>query len=243
LPGLRSYPSEYYAGIIRRSAVSAGRIVLLVFGILLVIVSIGLIIGGGVALAVDNMFKDSQGFYTSGLVSATAPNSSAIVTRSADIRLEPGWYMRQNNMVTLKVEASNTLPGKPIFVGIARETDLRNYLNGVSYDEVTGFDFRPYRMDLIHYSGTGTLPPPTEQSFWVVSAAGPDTQSLRWDVTSGTYSLAIMNADGSSPVDSRVSLGIKIPAILRSAGLGLLIGGIVFLIIGGTMVFFAARGR
>jgi hypothetical protein len=222
--------------------VSAGRIVLLIFGILFVIFSFGLIIGGGVALAVDSRLKDSQGFYTSGFFSATASNASAIVTRSADIRIKSGWFMNRNNLITLKVDASNTQSGKPIFIGIARDSDLSNYLKGVSYDEVSGFNFSPHRMDLVHHSGVGTSPAPTGQTFWVVSAAGTGTQSLQWDLTSGTYSLVIMNADGSAPVDSTVSLGVRIPAILHNVGLGLLIGGIIILIVGGIMIFFAARG-
>jgi hypothetical protein len=221
---------------------SAGRIVLLVFGILLVIFSIGLIIGGGVALAVDSSLKDSQGFYKSGFFSAAASNSPAIVTHSTDIHLEQGWFMNENNLITFKVDAANSHPEKPVFIGIARESDLRDYFKGVSYDEVTGLKFRPYRMDLIHHSGSGTLPAPTAQNFWVASATGTGTQSLQWDLTNGTYSLVLMNEDGSIPVDSRVSLGIKIPAILHNIGLGILIGGIIIIIVGGIMIFFAARG-
>jgi hypothetical protein len=51
-----------------------------------------------------------------------------------------------------------------------------------------------------------------------------------------------MNTDGSSPVSAKVSLGIRLPGIVSAIGLGLLIGGIVLLIIGGVMIFFAARG-
>ena len=39
---------------------SAGRIVLLVFGILFVLGSFGLLISGGVVLTVDNAFKDDR---------------------------------------------------------------------------------------------------------------------------------------------------------------------------------------
>jgi hypothetical protein len=221
---------------------SAGRIVLLIFGILFVIGSLGLIIGGGVTLFLDNTLKDDQGFYTSGFFSAAAPNSFAIVTRSADIRIESGWFMRQNNMITFKVDAQNTLPSKPVFIGIAKETDLENYLKGVSFDEVAGLNFQPLRMELIHHSGSVAPPAPAAQSFWVVSATGTDQQNLQWDISPGSYSLVIMNADGSPKVDTKLSLGIKIPEIIHSIGLGLLVGGIVLLIVGGTMIFFAARG-
>lgn len=221
---------------------SAGRIVLLVFGILFVIVSFGLIIGGGVVLAIDSALRDDQGFYATDFVPVAAPNSSAVITRSADIRLEPWWFMRHSRPVTIQIEASNNLPDRQIFIGIARETDLRAYLEDASYAEITGFSLYPYNIDFSYRTGTAEPPPPTDQDFWIASASGPDTQLLRWDVVTGTYSLVLMNADGSSPIDASVSLGVRIPQVLRNTGLGLLIGGIVLLAAGGVMIFFAARG-
>jgi hypothetical protein len=37
-------------------------------------------------------------------------------------------------------------------------------------------------------------------------------------------------------------VGARIPGTIKAVGIGLLIGGIVVLIIGGIMIFFAARG-
>jgi hypothetical protein len=222
---------------------SAGRIVLLVFGILFVIVSFGLIVSGGVVLGVDNSFRDDQGFYSTGFVSLDSDSTaSAITTRSADIQLEPSWFVRRNNPITIKVEGSSNDPTKQIFIGLARESDVRTYLNGVNYDEVSDFTFRPFHTQYIQHSGTAKPSPPTGQTFWVASATGSGTQTMQWNVVSGTYALVLMNADGSSPVDTSVSLAAKIPQIVHAVGLGLLIGGIVILVIGGVMIFFAVKG-
>jgi hypothetical protein len=222
---------------------SAGRIVLLVFGILFVIVSFGLMVSGGVILAVDNSFRDQQGFYSTGFVSLDSDSSaSAIITHSADIQMEPSWFVKRNNPITIKVEGSTNDSSKQIFIGIARVSDLNNYLSGVNYDEISDFNFRPVHNQYIQHSGTNKPLQPANQTFWVAKATGNGTQTMQWDVVSGTYSLVLMNADGSSPVDTQVSLGAKIPQVIHALGLGLLIGGIVILVFGGVMIFFAVKG-
>ncbi len=218
---------------------SAGRIVLLVFGILIVLLSFGLLASGGTILAADNAFKDNQGFYTTGTIPISA-NSAAIISEPANINVNSTWFSM--NPVTIRIQASSQDTTKPVFIGIARETDVSNYLRGVSFDEIRGFSRRPNNINRIHSPGAATAPPPTSQNFWVASVNGTGTQTLQWDVVSGNYNVVLMNADGSSPVREDISFGVKIPAVLHGIGLGLLIGGIVLLIIGGVMIFFAARG-
>jgi len=221
---------------------SAGRIVLLVFAIILILASIGLIIGGGVILAFDTGFKDYQGYYSTGSIPVES-NSSAIITYPSDFENEPDMYWENQTYLSIRVEASNTDSSKPIFIGIARESDLDKYLEGVSYDKFEGFSSHPYTVHLTQISGTHPPSKPSSQSFWVASAVGTGTQTLNWDVVSGSYSLVLMNADGSSPIDARVALGAKLPPFLRAVGIGLLTGGIIFLIVSCVMIFFALHGR
>jgi hypothetical protein len=220
---------------------SAGRIILLVFGIIFILVSFGLLAGGGVVLAFESAFRDSDGFYTVKDVPIRV-NSPALVTGPAEINIGPGWFWNPRNPITIKVEATNSVDQKPIFIGLARTSDLDQYLSNVSYDEVVNVSIRPIRIETRHHSGAVAPPPPTSQGFWVVTATGSGTQMLQWDVASGSYTLVLMNADASSPVYVDASLGAKLPLVFRTIGWGLLIGGIVLIIIGGTMVFFAARG-
>ncbi len=219
----------------------AGRIVLLVFGILFIIVSFGLLVGGGVVLAADSAFKDNQGYYTTGKVPISV-SSAAIVSQPADIHVDSVWFDRNPNLAAVRIEATNTNASKPIFIGIARESDLSNYLSGVSHDEITGFSDRATHTNYFHFPGANAAPPPTSQTFWLASATGTGTQTLQWNVTSGNYAFILMNADGSSPVNGDVSLEVKIPEIVHGIGLGLLIAGIVLLIGGGVMIFFAVHG-
>jgi hypothetical protein len=220
---------------------SAARIVLLVFGILFVLAAFGLILGGGIVLAIDSSFKDNEGFFVTGFQPLQA-DSPAIISQPAEIHWDTGWQMRDRNPVTLKFEAYNDNNTRPVFIGIARSSDLTDYLKGSPYDEITGFDFAPNEMKLKHYPGTAGPPSPTAQNIWVASAEGTGHQTLKWDIANGDYSLIIMNADASSPVEAHISAGARLPGVVHGVGLGLLIGGIVVLVIGGVMIFFAARG-
>lgn len=219
---------------------SAGRIVLLVFGILLVLGSFGLLIGGGVTLAFDNTFKDDQGFYNTGSVPINSA-SPAIVTEPADIHVDNFWLARNSNLVSVKIEASNSDSSKPIFIGIARESDMDKYLGNVSYDTITDVTWENSELNFTHHSGNNTIATPTSQTFWVASATGTGTQTLDWNIDNGSYTMIIMNADGSSPVDAEAEIGVKLPPIVHNVGLALLITGIVLLIGGGLMIYLAVR--
>lgn len=143
----------------------------------------------------------------------------------------------------IKVEASNTSTEKPIFIGIAYETDIMEYLKDVSYDKFEGFSSHPYTVHLNQIEGFKLPSKPETQTFWIASVSGTGTQTLNWDVRTGNYSLILMNADGSAPIDARVALGIKMPAVFRVIGIGLLSGGTILLIAGGIMIYFALRKR
>jgi hypothetical protein len=219
---------------------SAGRIVLLIFGIFFVLVSFGLLGGGGAILAAENSFKDDQGFYTTNLIPVES-TGAAIITGPAEINLGNTW-MPNRNLATVKITAINRNSTQPIFIGVADTIKVDQYLDNVSYSEARGFNSDPGDVYYRNYNGSSSVAAPATRNFWDASATGTGSQTLTWDVTSGNYTFVLMNADGSSHVDARVSLGIKLPMIVHSIGIGLLVVGIVVILIGAAMIFFAARG-
>jgi hypothetical protein len=58
----------------------------------------------------------------------------------------------------------------------------------------------------------------------------------------GTYSVILMNDDGSRGVDADVAVGARVPWLF-GLGVGLVVGGVAALIIGILMVIFSLRGR
>ena len=218
----------------------AGRIVLLVFGVLFVITSIGFLIGGGVIMTLENNFKDQQGFYTTNKIEVET-NSAAIVTGPADFDVDT-ICIRPSNLATLKIEATNIDPDNPVFIGIAKTSAINNYLDGISYSETRDFETNHDTVLFHTYKGSNSAPAPTTQTFWAASASGAGTQTLDWDIDNGRYSVVLMNADGTSPIDADVSLGIKVPHVVNAIGVGLLVSGIILILGGGVMIFFGARG-
>jgi len=218
---------------------SAGRIILLVFGALILLGSVGLLLGGGALLWANSALTDSEGFITTRTVQLDQ-DSYAIVTEPADIDLGAAWLWNWSNLVTFKVEGSNDDPSKQIFMGVAEESDLNAYLNDVDYDEITEFSINPYRLAYTNHQGDSEPAAPTSETFWSASVYGAGTQTLEWELETGSYSLVLMNDDGSAGVDLSVVFGVKVPLVF-GIGVGFLVGGMVGLIIGILMVFFAVR--
>jgi len=218
--------------------VKAGRILLLVFGVLVLLTGAVLIFSGGALLWVNSALMDREGFYTTNAV-RLEKDSYAIVTEPAHTDLRAGLIWDWGDLTTIKVECSSNDLAKRIFAGVVKESDLKAYLSDVEYDEISNW-LNLRRADYIHHLGNSEPAAPTSETFWVESAHGAGTQTLEWDVKTGSYSLVLMNDDGSADVDVSVALGVKVP-LVAGIGTGLLIAGPVVLIIGIMMVYLAAR--
>ena len=222
---------------------SAGKIVLLVFGIIVLLISFGLMASGGALIWADATHIDSEGFINSDTVQIER-GSRAIVSGPIDIDEAALRALRWMGVATaFAVEGSNEDPSKQIFIGVAGEPDLKAYLSGVDYDEMA-LTSRGWLSSLTtvytNHPGSSAPAAPTSQTFWTESAHGAGTQTLEWETEVGSHSIVLMNDDGSSGVDLSVVYKVKIPSIF-GFGMGLLIGGIVLLIVGGFMVYLAVR--
>lgn len=218
---------------------NAGKVILLIFGIIGLMVAIGLMVGGGTLLWADNTIKDSEGFYTTRTVQIEK-DSYAIVTGPADIDIETGWGWDLGDLVTFKVEGSNNDPSKQIFIGVAGKSDIDAYLSSVEYDEITNFNIYPYSVDYQNHPGNIVPGAPTSQNFWAGSIYGTGTQVLEWEIEQGIHSLVLMNDDGSAGMDMDIVFGAKVP-LLFGIGVGILIGGITTLFVSILMLYFVVR--
>lgn len=230
---------------------SVVRIILLIIGILFILGSPSLLFGGGTLLWMDLTQKDDNGFITTE-TDRLERDSYAIVTESADIDLDEEWHWGWGwnfawdlgDLVTFKVEGSNNDDSKGIFIGVAQESDLMDYLNDVEYDEIIHFRIHSdgFDVDYRNHPGNSSPTAPTSETFWIESVSGTGIQTLEWELETGTYSLVLMNEDGSSSVDVDVSVGVKASWIFW-VGIGFVVGGIGWLIGGILLVILAFRGR
>lgn len=214
---------------------TAGRVVLLIFGLIGLLLGVGLLAGGGLTMGFERAFRDQQGFISTRTVRLER-DSYAIVSEPAEL----DWPWRWGRLGTVKVEAAASDPAREIFLGIAEAGDVRAYLANVAYDEIVDFELRPFRVGYRRHPGTSAPAAPGTQRFWEASAQGPGTRTIEWDVEPGSWALVLMNADGSAGLDLRGSAGAQLPWLFW-VGLGLLIAGLVVLALGILLIYFGVR--
>ena len=227
---------------------SAARILILIFGSIILLVGIALLVSGGALLVVNTGLTDSEGFITTNSYGLER-DSYAIVSQPINIDIgeiagEWGvWRPSPGDFVTIRLTALSNDPSKNVFIGIAPEEDVQSYLFDVYHHEVTRFSISPSRDLTVEYTthpGESVTSDPASQTFWTVSQHGTGKQTLDWAPEAGNYWVVLMNEDGSAGVDSTITLGAKIPLLL-TIGLALFGGGAIALIIGGIMIYFGVR--
>ncbi|HEY1277784.1 MAG TPA: hypothetical protein VGF25_22945 [Thermoleophilaceae bacterium] len=216
----------------------AGRIALLVGGVLTALTAVGALALGGVALWADGE-KDSHGYLsTDGHRFATG--TRALASESLDIDLDGAEKLVDTTDlgdIRLKVSSES---GKPVFAGIARSDDVAAYLRGVAHSEVTDLDYTPFDATYANRAGTRKPGAPGDQRIWVASTQGTGEQTLDWDAKDGDWSVVVMNADGSSGVAADVKAGAKVP-YLKEIGWGGIGGGIVLLLVATGLIVLGGR--
>jgi hypothetical protein len=218
---------------------SAGRVVSLVIGSLILIVGIGLLFGGGALVGVDRGFTDAEGFLT--VPPADLERDTHAVAAEAVFEGDWIWWYRHPTTVRIRMTGE-----RPIFLGIAPRADLEAYLSDVSYSEIARIDFDDYRKDRVwtteyaDHIGPNAPTPPSDQTFWHASAQGEGTQTLTWEIEPGDWMLVVMNADGSRGIEVTGTVGAETPWLL-AVGIGLLVAGVVLVALGLALVLFVAR--
>ena len=216
------------------------RPVPLVLGVLLALVAMPLLLGGlGLGWAVATQ-TDEDGYFSTTTERITTGGSAltSTVLELGQVGSDTWWI--DHDIATVRVNAES-LAGTDVFVGVAPSSDVAAYLAGTSYDEVTGVESNPFTYDLRRRGTEGTLSEtPGEQTFWTASTEGDGSQELLWDVTPGTYTVVVMNADASAGVDVAVRIAGRF-AFLTPIAVGLAVAGGVLLLVAAALIVYGAR--
>lgn len=208
----------------------AKKVVLIVLGTVALVMGLGAVTAGGLLAAIigsdDTVHSGAHqiGTPTTALVSPTEQVSHANPLRTGI------------GAVTVTMTAHSA---DPVFLGVARTADVDRYLDQVAYDEVTDFSVSPYRMQTVRHDGFRRPDPPTQQSFWVATATGPDA-NLQWTVTDGDYRLVVLNADAATGVSATSEFGVKIGGLFGIAVAVLLLGGLG-VVVGAVLLIWGIR--
>lgn len=234
------HPWSQGSGDLEEEVMSAGRIVLLIFGVLFILGALlGMLAGGGVIWA-SQYHKDSEGFH------ATDPmeiRSAAFAVTSDTIEVDRGASEALNwlGMDRIKVVAENDDPDQPVFIGIADSRDVYAYLSDVKYDEITSLEVFNSSFDLESRPGNTQPEAPGLQDFWLEESEGTGAREIVFDLEEGEYTILAMNADASGGIEMEAVFGIKSSGVVTLIGVGFLVVAVMLLAGGIIMVVFGAR--
>jgi hypothetical protein len=201
---------------------------LIVGGAVVAVVALTVLAVAGVAIWTDVAKRDGSGYLTANAHRYASP-TRAIATDELTI----GTEVPKRLIGKVRLEA--TTSEKPVFVGIARTATVDAYLAGASYATAKDLDLDPFGVTYVTHSGTRGLERPASRTFWAASAVGSGVTDLTWTPRSGSWSVVVMNADGSPGVSADVSAGVKAPWLLW-AGIGIALAGGILLAVAGLML-------
>lgn len=214
---------------------TAGRVTGVLLGSLVAVVSVLLLIGGFAMTVADTALRDSAGYVTT---TERPTNSSgyAVALTSVVIDAPPGASaLPQRVLGQIRLRVTPSARGIPVFVGIASSAAVDRYLGGVART-VT----QAQSGSNVDLPGSAPTAAPTRLAIWDASASGTGTQELRWVPRAGDWAVVVMNADGTAGVAATASVGATLPWLGRT-GTALLVGGLVLLAGGVTLVTLAIR--
>ena len=206
-----------------------GRILATIAASLFLVVGIGLVVSAGAVRLADSVMRDDSGFLMSGTTSWYSPGYAV---RSDRIGMQGGMMnvdMPHRLLGDVRVTAEPT-GANGVFVGIGPSAEVARYLRGVART--------PYGGRFVD----GGSPPvaPTDASFWSASASGADAQTITWEPRTGSWTLVVMNSEGTTPVAADVRVGAQMP-FLGTLAAGLLVGGLLVIGSAGLGLWFAVR--
>ena len=223
-----------------KTRTNATRTAFLLGGMFAASVGLGSGIAGGALVWAHSTQRDSAGFYST---SAERVTTSSFAMTSPDLDFgtdgnEARWVPGSGDGLTALVEATGA-GGRPVFVGIARQSDVDRYLARSAHDQITDFDVDPFRAEYQRSPGDQRPAAPGTQSFWLASAQGDGLQRVTSPMKDDDLTVVVMNADASAGVTADVAVGAK-TGLLLPIGIGLLALAAVALGLGVTGIILGA---
>lgn len=207
---------------------SIGRIVAIVAAAVCLVFGTGLLLGGAALHVADSNLRDGHGYFMGAPEAWDSPGyavrSDVVVLHESSGEVDvPRWLLG-----TVRVTADPATPNG-VFVGIAPTSAVDRYLRGVAQTTVASpMGERHDQMMPRSWFVDGGSPPvaPADAPFWAASASGTGVQTLDWEPEAGSWTLVVMNGEGTTPVAADVTIGAEIPA-LDDLGSALLVTGFV----------------
>ena len=216
-----------------------GRIVALAAAVVLLLPGLGLVAAGG-SLGMVWLAGDRDG-YLSRTFDPVGTASAAVVTSDLGVVIDAGVPHGLLDRLDLDVRLQvQPVDGSgPLFVGLGPSDQVSQYLAGSTHDLVTRVDGTRLILAMVPGGGV-SLPAPGSEPFWVASAHGPGAAQLDWQPRAGSYSVVVMNADGSPGVRAEVVAAGR-AGFLGPLAVALLVLGVAVVAVAVLLAVLAAR--
>jgi hypothetical protein len=212
---------------------TAGRIIAVVFGAIVLLLALAAIVGGGAGIVYDQTQRDARGYLMTD-AETFSTGTYALVSESYRAGTASDLAVLRDILGTVRIDANGSTP---LFVGIAPADSVSAYLGGAQHAVVSDFDGK----ESPEIVGQGApSAPPGEQTFWAASAAGPGPQTVSWVPRDGSWRVVVMKPDAAQGVTADISLGARVPDLLW-IGVGVLAFGGLLLALGGLLVYLGVR--
>ena len=222
---------------------SAGRVISVVLGALMLFIGAGALAGGGALVWADNAQR-TNGFVAAPSVTVSSAGHAVVAT---GFRAEGSgfpWFVG-HVLGTVRLTATADDDPHDVFIGIGSAPLVNTYLHDVEYTELTQFGARwdgsVWRgNDVIAHHGSTPTVPPAQAPIWVASTSGVHTASLTWRPASGDWTVVVMHADAAPGIYARVQAAATLPGLwwIEAAVIGI---GVALLAGGGLAVGIAVH--
>ena len=204
---------------------TAGRIIALAAGSVLLVISLALIAGGGILAWADT--EQAHSGYVTTSTGTYSTEGYALSSDSVSLR-GLGLFI---DRVRIRIRASD--PSRPLFAGIAATSDVERYLSGVSYTTVDAHH-------VTSHPGAGVPAAPASALPWAARAQGSGSLTLTWVVRGGDWTAVVMNTDARPGLSVRAEAGISASALPWLAG-ELLAAGVLLGLTAGALIIVPVR--
>jgi hypothetical protein len=209
---------------------TAGRIIALATGSVLLLISLALIAGGG-TLAWADQEQLRSGYLTT---STSTYSTSGYALASDPVKLHGGWGWLSQFVDRVRIRISSPDPSRPLFAGVAATGDVARYLGGVSYTTVNAHD-------VTDHPGTGVPAAPASAALpWAMQAQGTGSLTLSWEIRNGDWTVVVMNQDAVPGLTVRAEAGLSAVALPWLAG-ELLAAGVLLGLTAGALIIVPVR--
>ena len=206
---------------IRRRGWTAGRVISLVAGCIVGLMSLSILSAAGWATWETNTDRDAAGFITAD--SHTVATSGYVVTSNEFAELANRSY--GDALGDMRLRATST-DGSAVFIGVAPAGAVDRYLAGVDRTVVAGWF--PLDTNQVTVDGAAPRVNPTDTNIWTHQTSGPGRQSLVWR-PEGDTTVVVMHPDGTTGLSVKADVAAEVPDLAWFAVALWAIGGVLLI--------------